>query len=73
MAEPMVTVPQAALDRLVRVAMWVSRGRSMAFTPDPSETIGKMYPDATARAALGSLDDHGLLDRYRANQGGTHG
>ncbi|MEU1434057.1 hypothetical protein ABZ438_08150 [Streptomyces sp. NPDC005786] len=45
----------------------------MAFTPDPSETIGATYPDAAARAALGSMDDHGLLDRYRTNQDGPHG
>ncbi|WP_327335831.1 hypothetical protein OG384_04155 [Streptomyces sp. NBC_01324] len=60
-----VPVPQEAFDRLVRVAMWVSRGRSMAFTPDPSDVIGKRYPDAVARAALGALKDAGLLDTYR--------
>ncbi|MGW2113810.1 helix-turn-helix domain-containing protein [Streptomyces zhihengii] len=58
-----VSVPTEALDRLVKVAMWVSRGRSMAHTPDP--ILGPVYPDATARAALGLLDEAGLLDSYR--------
>lgn len=59
-----VPVPQEAFDRLVRVAMWVSRGQSMAHVPDPSTLIGARYPDAAARAALGALDDAGLLDTY---------
>lgn len=60
-----VLVPQEAFDRLVRVAMWVSRGQSMAHTPDPSPVVGARYPDAAARKALGALDDAGLLDAYR--------
>ncbi|MEV5854621.1 DUF6085 family protein [Streptomyces anulatus] len=60
-----VPVPQEAFDRLVRVAMWVSRGQSMAHMPDPATLIGARYPDAAARAALGALDDVGLLDAYR--------
>ncbi|MGW9299567.1 hypothetical protein ACWHA3_01915 [Streptomyces cyaneofuscatus] len=58
-----VPVPPRAFDRLVRVAMWVSRGRSMAHTPDPQ--ISGSYPDAAARFALGALDDAGLLNTYR--------
>lgn len=60
-----VLVPQEAFDRLVRVAMWVSRGQSMAHTPDPSPVVGARYPDTAARKALGVLDDAGLLDTYR--------
>ncbi|MFI7890860.1 DUF6085 family protein [Streptomyces sp. CACIS-1.16CA] len=60
-----VPVPHEAFDRLVRVAMWVSRGQSMAHTPDPSPLIGARYPDTAARKALGALDDAGLLDIYR--------
>lgn len=60
-----VPVPLGAFDRLVRVAMWVSRGRSMAHVPDPSPLIGARYPDTAARKALGALDDAGLLDTYR--------
>ncbi|WP_406145084.1 hypothetical protein [Streptomyces anulatus] len=59
-----VPVPLEAFDRLVRVAMWVSRGQSMAHVPDPATLIGARYPDAAARAALGALDDVGLLDPY---------
>ncbi|MEV5619370.1 hypothetical protein [Streptomyces bacillaris] len=58
-----VPVPPGAFDRLVRVAMWVSRGRSMAHTPDPQ--ISSSYPDTAARYALGALDDAGLLNTYR--------
>ncbi|WP_405461708.1 hypothetical protein OG786_29560 [Streptomyces sp. NBC_00101] len=58
-----VPVPREAFDRLVRVAMWVSRGQSMAHVPDPRISDG--YPDAAARAALGALDDVGLLDTYQ--------
>ncbi|WP_037688642.1 hypothetical protein, partial [Streptomyces scabiei] len=47
-------------------AMWVSRGRSMAHTPDPDPALGSVYPDAAARHALGALDDAGLLEQYRA-------
>ncbi|MDX2800125.1 hypothetical protein [Streptomyces scabiei] len=60
-----VPVPVKALEQLVRVAMWVSRGRSMAFTPDPDPKLGAIYPDATARFALGALDDAGLLQQFR--------
>ncbi|MFE9850359.1 hypothetical protein ACFYPN_16315 [Streptomyces sp. NPDC005576] len=35
----------------------------MAHVPDP--LIGTSYPDTAARAALGALDDAGLLDTYR--------
>ncbi|MGW5291464.1 hypothetical protein [Streptomyces bacillaris] len=58
-----VPVPPGAFDRLVRVAMWVSRGRSMAHVPDPQ--ISDTYPDTAARYALGALDDAGLLNTYR--------
>ncbi|WP_060880910.1 hypothetical protein [Streptomyces scabiei] len=58
-------VPAPVLRDLVKIAMWVSRGQAMAFTPDPSPFVGKAYPDATARRALGALDDAGLLARYR--------
>ncbi|MDX3183476.1 DUF6085 family protein [Streptomyces sp. ME02-7008A-1] len=58
--DPAVPVPSEAFDRLVRVAMWVSRGQAMAHVPDPQ--LGGGYPDAAARAALGALDDAGLLD-----------
>lgn len=56
---PTVEVPLEAFRRLVKVAMWVSRGRSFAYTPDPN--LGAAYPDATARFALGALHDAGLL------------
>lgn len=46
-------------ERLVKVAQWVSRGRSAAFIPDPA--IAPCYPDAMARRALGALSDAGLL------------
>ncbi|WP_411096001.1 hypothetical protein [Streptomyces sp. 020-2-3H-GM] len=60
-----VPVPLEAFDRLVRVAMWVSRGEHMAHVPDPQ--ISGSYPDAAARVALGALDDAGLLGTYRDN------
>jgi hypothetical protein len=60
-----LSVPRDALRRLVEAAMWVSRGKSMAFTPDDSKAVGKTYPDAKARLALGALDDAGLLDQSR--------
>jgi len=71
---PAVSVPPEAFDRLVRVAMWVSRGQSMAHVPDPATLIGARRPDAAARAALGALDDAGLLDTYREKASGrpTH-
>ncbi|MGW6790020.1 hypothetical protein [Streptomyces chartreusis] len=60
-----VSVPRDALKALAEVAMWVSRGRSMAFVPDDSEALGKVYPDAKARRALGALDDAALLEQFR--------
>lgn len=63
----LVPVPVETFDQLVRVAMWVSRGRSMAFTPDPDPRLGSVYPDATARHALGALDDAGLLQQFRTS------
>lgn len=60
---PAVPVPLEAFDRLVRVAMWVSRGQAMAHVPDPQ--ISGSYPDAAARFALGALDDAGLLNTYQ--------
>lgn len=65
--EDTVAIPREAFERLVKVAMWVSRGRSMAFTPDPDPNLGNTYPDAVARHALGVLDDVGLLDTFRQN------
>ncbi|OEV16284.1 hypothetical protein AN221_32240 [Streptomyces nanshensis] len=67
-----VPVPLKAFDRLVRVAMWVSRGQAMAHVPDPQ--ISDSYPDAAARFALGALDDAGLLNAYREKASGrpTH-
>jgi hypothetical protein len=62
-----ISVPREALRGLIEVAMWVSRGRSAAFTADPSENVGKVYPDAKARRALGALDDAGLLDQFRGD------
>lgn len=53
-----VTLPLAAFDGLVKVAVHVSYGRRAAFSVGP-------YPDSTARVALGALDDVGLLDAYR--------
>lgn len=61
--DPAVPVPPEAFDRLVRVAMWVSRGQAMARTPDPE--ISDSYPDTAALFALGALDDAGLLNTYR--------
>lgn len=49
---PDIGVPPDAFDRLVRVAAYVSIGRS---------AVDHNYPDATARYALGALDDAGLL------------
>ncbi|KOG77887.1 hypothetical protein ACZ90_02355 [Streptomyces albus subsp. albus] len=60
-----VPVPLEAFDRLVRVAMWVSRGEHMAHVPAPQ--ISGSYPDAAARVALGALDDIWLLDTYPDN------
>ncbi|WP_145503124.1 hypothetical protein [Streptomyces sp. CFMR 7] len=70
--DPAVPVPLEAFDRLVRVAMWVSRGQAMAHVPDPQ--ISGSYPDAAARYALGALDDAGLLNTYREKTSGrpTH-
>jgi len=53
-----ITIPLAAFDQLVKVAMHVSLGKSAAFSQGA-------YPDATARFGLGVLDDRHLLDDYR--------
>jgi hypothetical protein len=53
-----VTIPVAAFDGLVAVAMHVSYGKRAAFSVGP-------YPDSTARVALGALDEAHLLDAYR--------
>ncbi|MFB6955490.1 hypothetical protein ACFCYB_00280 [Streptomyces sp. NPDC056309] len=53
------SIPVSAWEALVKVTMWVSRGRSAAFIPDPD--IAPAYPDAAARRALGALHDSGLL------------
>ncbi|MFJ5151402.1 hypothetical protein ACIQCF_07400 [Streptomyces sp. NPDC088353] len=53
------SIPVSAWEALVKVAMWVSRGRSAAFIPDAD--IAPAYPDAAARRALGALHDAGLL------------
>lgn len=50
----MVAMPREAFDQLVKVATHVSLGRSAALTQG-------VYPDASARRALGALDDAGLL------------
>ena len=58
------TVPADAWQALIEVAQWVSRGRSAAFIPD--DNLGRVYPDAKARralGALGALHDAGLLER----------
>jgi hypothetical protein len=52
-----VTVPKEAFDALVTVAAHVSAGHGAAHLP------GQPYPDATARRALGALDDAGLLPK----------
>lgn len=59
--DDLVMVPREAFDRLTQVAAYVSMGRGY---------IGvQPYPDATARAALGMLDQAGLLtSRYDAQQ-----
>lgn len=50
-------VPRGAFEDLIRVAEYVSCGRSaVGHQPD-----GAAYPDATARRALGALDAAGLL------------
>jgi len=53
------SIPLTAWEALVKVAMWVSRGRSFALDADPD--IYPTYPDAAARRALGALHDSGLL------------
>jgi hypothetical protein len=53
-------VPLDVWHALIEVAQWVSRGRSAAFIPD--ENLGRGYPDAKARRALGALHDAGLLN-----------
>lgn len=66
-ARDAITIPLAAFDQLVKVAMHVSLGRAAAFNQDHP------YPDATARYGLGALDERGLLDGYRQRHpdGGT--
>jgi len=52
-----VPVPCEAFDALVRIAQYVSLGRSAVdHQPDSAP-----YPDSTARRALGALDGAGLL------------
>lgn len=51
-----VPVPRDALAKLVAVARHVSLGARAAFV--------QPYPDATARFALGGLDDTGLLEQF---------
>jgi hypothetical protein len=58
--EMAVVVPAAVLADLVKVAAHVSVGKSFAFIGQ-----GRPYPDATARRALGALDDAGLLEQFR--------
>lgn len=60
-------IPEQAFDDLIKVAMWVSRGKSFAFTPDPSPRIGSVYPDATARRCLGALHEAGLITSVPAD------
>ena len=57
----MRSVPLDAWQALIEVAQWVSRGRSAAFIPD--DNLGRHYPDAKARRALGALHEAGLLQR----------
>jgi hypothetical protein len=57
----MRSIPLSAWNDLITVAKWVSRGSSMAFDADPD--IAPRYPDASARRALGALDDAGALNR----------
>lgn len=54
-----VPVPRDALAKLVAVAQHVSLGARAAFV--------QPYPDATARFALGALDDAGLLEQFRSD------
>jgi hypothetical protein len=54
-----ITIPLAAFDQLVKVAMHVSLGKSAAFHQDSP------YPDVVARFGLGALHEAGLLDAYR--------
>lgn len=61
---PDIGVPPDAFGQLVRVAAYVSRGRS---------AVDHTYPDGTARYALGALDDAGLLPRIgSADQAVVH-
>lgn len=55
----LVPVPRDALAKLVAVARHVSLGARAAFV--------QPYPDATARFALGALNDAGLLEQFRAD------
>lgn len=54
-----VTIPLLAFSALVKVAQYVSVGKSLVGSQ------GKSYPDAKARRALGYLDDVGLLPTTR--------
>ncbi|MFJ6729425.1 hypothetical protein ACIQPQ_31435 [Streptomyces sp. NPDC091281] len=64
--DAVISIPLSALDGLITVARWVSRGQSYAHTPDPA--IADTYPDAAARQALGALDDAGLLNPPKRTQ-----
>ena len=56
MRDDLIQVPRDAFDALVRVAEYVSYGRSaVGHQPDSAP-----YPDTLARRALGALDDAGL-------------
>lgn len=52
----LVPVPRDTLAKMVAVARHVSLGARAAFV--------QPYPDATARFALGALDDAGLLEQF---------
>ena len=60
------SVPLSAWEALITVAQWVSRGKSFALTADPA--ICLVYPDASARRALGALHDAGLLTHPDQNE-----
>lgn len=60
--DDVVAVPREVLAGLVRVAQHVSAGKSAAFSQD------RPYPDATARFALGALDEAGLLYEFMEEQ-----
>lgn len=62
-----VPVPAETFAELVKVATHVSIGRGYAFHGESP------YPDATARRALGALDDAGLLGAPGPGSAGTEG